>query len=216
MNRIIMPARKGSKRLPGKNIIDFLGFPIWVYPARKLRQLQLGRIQSNQRFKLYASSDDNDFLRDLEEFNFQACFRHEFCDDKSNLTEVVRYHITKRYDFVFNEPILDIECDPKDKIIIVYPTAVFLDPHELLDGIELMDVMNYDCVYPVIEDKKNWHHVGEWFICKPERIKEGYPNPIISGKQGRMIKKGFGIDIHTKEDLEIAKREYIKRYLDHD
>ena len=55
-NLAIIPARGGSKRIPGKNIKDFLGKPIISYPIQ-------AAIQSGLFHTIMVSTDDEEIAR---------------------------------------------------------------------------------------------------------------------------------------------------------
>ena len=189
----IISARAGSKRLPGKNKIDFCGVPIIMNTIGVLTCMD--RIE-----QINVKTNDTEIKELLYRYkpNRVWCFISESAtDDEATLSESVRY-------FEYAED-----------VILVYPTAVLMEIEEINQGIELFNTGKYDVVYPV---NKDGSHVGEWFIFNMSRILKG--EEILRGvpenKRGKIIKKYEGVDIHDKKDLERAKELYIerlKRYL---
>ncbi len=83
MRRIaVIPARGGSKRLPGKNIIDFLGRPIIAYSIEAARECGLFE-------RVIVSTDDEDIARVSEQFGAETDRRpDELATDDAHLIDV--------------------------------------------------------------------------------------------------------------------------------
>ncbi len=66
MRRIaVIPARGGSKRLPSKNIVDFLGRPIIAYSIEAARECNLFN-------RVVVSTDDEYIARVSEQFGAET------------------------------------------------------------------------------------------------------------------------------------------------
>jgi len=83
----IIPARKGSKRLPGKNMIDLAGKPLIAHTAEVAMKSNLGLV--------CASSDDDELLKFLnKEYQIMMIRRPpEFARDDSPIQEAVHHAV---------------------------------------------------------------------------------------------------------------------------
>ena len=63
----IIPARGDSKRIPKKNIKDFHGKPIILYPLQVLHD-------SNLFDKIHVSSDDQDIISVVKDYGLKVDF----------------------------------------------------------------------------------------------------------------------------------------------
>ncbi len=88
MNVAIIPARGGSKRIPGKNIKQFAGRPImgWVIDAAR---------ESGLFDRLIVSTDDSDVAEVAVEYGAEVPFLRppELSDDHAGIIEVVQHAI---------------------------------------------------------------------------------------------------------------------------
>lgn len=117
----IIPARAGSKRLPGKNKIDFNGHPIICYPIRAA--LEWGGFD-----RVIVSSDDPDIIRIAEREGAEAEPRPgHLSGDTMEETNV--------YLHVLRDLCRDDEEWRKTKLpaqfCAIYPTAAFITPQEI-------------------------------------------------------------------------------------
>ena len=88
MNICIIPARGGSKRLPQKNIKDFLGKPIIVYSIEEA-------LKSKLFDRVIVSTDDKDIAKIAEKFGAEVPFIRpkELSDDFTGTNDVVSHAI---------------------------------------------------------------------------------------------------------------------------
>ena len=119
MRVCIIPARGGSKRIPRKNIKDFLGRPIISYPIETA-------IRSGLFDEVIVSTDDEEIANVAMEHGAKIPFLRpkELADDFTGTVPVIAHAIKeleKNYDEV------EIAC-------CVYPTSVFLSVEALLNG----------------------------------------------------------------------------------
>jgi len=93
----LIPARKGSKRLPGKNKLDIDGDYIINKVLRNIRNC-------SSDIDIYISSDDEDFMNLVDDNDISFLERDSlFCDDFSTVTDLTKWHFTKdlqEYDLV--------------------------------------------------------------------------------------------------------------------
>ena len=88
MNVAVIPARYGSKRIPHKNIRQFLGKPIIAYSIEKAL--------SSKLFDKVIVSTDNDKIKSIaKEFGAEVPFKRpaKLSDDYAGTTEVIAHAI---------------------------------------------------------------------------------------------------------------------------
>ena len=108
----IIPARGGSKRIPGKNIKPFLGKPILDYPLETAKRSGLFN-----DIRVY--SDDVGIL----DFYSGYAEKRESVNDYETLTEtIIKY--------------LNYHLDPIDYLCVLLPTAVFVNTNDLIRGFQ--------------------------------------------------------------------------------
>ncbi len=92
----IIPARGGSKRLPNKNIIDFMGKPMiaWTIDAA---------IESNLFDKIIVSTDSLEIKRIAEEFGAEVPFLREKTADDYSSVSMATLEALEQSENYFNE-----------------------------------------------------------------------------------------------------------------
>tara|TARA_X000000950_G_scaffold215103_1_gene258855 strand:+ start:10321 stop:10983 length:663 start_codon:yes stop_codon:yes gene_type:complete len=113
----IIPSRKGSKRIPKKNIKHFLGKPMIEWPIRALKKLQIIS-------DIYISTD---------------------CNDAENIAKSLSCNVHKRDKTLCGDHVTSIEVIESfardinyqfDFLVMVYPTTPKLDTEKLLFALE--------------------------------------------------------------------------------
>ena len=136
MNRIaIIPARGGSKRIPGKNIKDFLGKPIIAYSIQTA-------LASNLFDEVMVSTDDFEIAKIAEEYGAKVPFvrSKKNSDDYASTIEVIQ-EVLSEYDKIgvtFN-----YSC-------CIYPTAPLIDVKHIKEGFDKLIEEKLDTVFPVV------------------------------------------------------------------
>lgn len=216
----LIPARGGSKRIPKKNIKDFLGQPIIAYPISLL--LKTGFFDS-----VIVSSDDDLIMSVAREQGAFVPFRRPLAlsDDHTSTRDVVIHAI------------MALELSPEDRICCVYPTSVFLTPSLLQEGYEALDrgfefamsVVAYD--YPIwrsfrlsakqgvemlyketlnhrSQDLEIIYHDAAQFYWGSVKAWRG-ESPLFGSKTyGVVLASSATQDIDTLEDWKIAEIKY--------
>jgi N-acylneuraminate cytidylyltransferase len=115
---VIVPARQGSKRIPGKNTRNFLGTPLIGFPLRLL-------VARPDVEGVYVSTDSIDTQRLSVELGAQAPFIRapELSGDHTSTIEVIRDAIDR----------LQGKIDADSLVMCAYPAAILDKP--LWDGI---------------------------------------------------------------------------------
>ena len=111
-NVAIIPARSGSKRIPNKNIMDFMGKPLIAYTIEAALESQIFD-------DVIVSTDSEKYAQIAVEYGASVPFlRNKYSDDHSTLAEVMLYtieNLDKSYD---NFCSLQVSCPLRDFRII--------------------------------------------------------------------------------------------------
>lgn len=219
----IIPARGGSKRIPRKNIKEFLGKPIIAYSIE-------AALQSNLFNEVMVSTDDDEIAEIAKKYGAKVPFlrSNENANDYATTIDVIKEVLIeyKKQGQVFK------------KTCCIYPTAPFVSEIKLKEAFNLLLKKNFDCVFPVMEFsfpiqralKKNadnkmtlfqpkhlnsrsqdlekaYHDSGQfyWFKTK-EIVRKG---KLWTDNTGVIvIKESEGQDIDTLEDWKLAEIKY--------
>lgn len=127
MNVAVIPARGGSKRIPGKNIKLFLGKPIIAYSIEAT--LKAGIFD-----KVIVSTDSEEIASVAREYGAETPFIRpaKLADDFSGTTEVVAHAIKW-----FQE-----KGDQISLVCCVYATSPFLSSETIIKGMKILDETN--------------------------------------------------------------------------
>ena len=137
MNNIaIIPARGGSKRIPRKNIRDFLGKPIISYSIETA-------IQSGLFKEVMVSTDDEEISNVALQYGANIPFfrssenSNDFATTFDVIEEVINSYFKIGTTF--------------DNICCIYPCAPFCSIINLKETYKIFTEKNYDTVFPVVQ-----------------------------------------------------------------
>lgn len=125
-NRVaIIPARGGSKRIPKKNIIDFLGKPMIAYTIE-------AAIESNCFDDIIVSTDDSEIAEISVQYGAKVPFlREQYADDHSTISQATIHtlqklstELSKNYEIVVQ---LMANCPIRNSEDIVRASSYFDD-----------------------------------------------------------------------------------------
>ena len=131
----IITARGGSKRIPGKNIKDFLGKPILTYSIE-------AALESGVFDEVMVSTDDEEIARIAKEAGANVPFfrsaetANDFATTAEVLTEVLGEYQKQGKEF--------------EHMCCIYPTAPFITAGKLKAAMELLEESGTDSVMPVV------------------------------------------------------------------
>lgn len=134
-NLCIIPARGGSKRIPRKNIKDFLGKPIIAYSIE-------AAINSGLFSEVMVSTDDEEIANVARKYGAKVPFfrTEETSDDFATLSDVIEevkeFYQEKGMRF--------------DNICCVLATAPFVSIQLLQSLYDIMIDKNYDSIRPIV------------------------------------------------------------------
>jgi pseudaminic acid cytidylyltransferase len=137
MDRIaIIPARGGSKRIPRKNIRDFLGKPIIAYTIEVATQ-------SGVFDEVMVSTDDEEIAKLSTYYGASVPFfrssktADDFATTVAVLEEVLNNYKEKGREF-------DYAC-------CIYPTSPLIQVEKLKHAMDLIESKKFDSVFPVLK-----------------------------------------------------------------
>ncbi len=132
----IITARGGSKRIPRKNIKEFLGFPIIKYSIE-------AALSSGCFEEIMVSTDDHEIAEVAVKYRASVPFyRSEKTSDDFAMTADVIYEVLDEYKKQGNE--FDLVC-------CIYPTAPFITKEKLKKGYDLLIETGADSAIPVVK-----------------------------------------------------------------
>ena len=222
-NIAIIPARGGSKRIPKKNIKDFLGKPIIAYSIEMAISCKLFN-------KVIVSTDDQEIKDIAKKYGAEVPFIRpkQFADDFTGTHEVIGHAVKWLED---KGEIIDYAC-------CIYSTAPLIEKDDLIKGFELIKTGKWISVmaatnfsYPIFRSFENlpdgglkmifpehynsrsqdlpevYHDAGLFYWAKPETWKK---KPEKYGKKNSIIKiPNYRIqDIDTLDDWKKAEIIY--------
>jgi pseudaminic acid cytidylyltransferase len=221
-NLAIIPARGGSKRIPRKNIKEFLGKPIIVYSIQ-------AAIKSELFDEIMVSTDDDEIANIAIQYGAAVPFirsaknSDDYATTEDVLAEVIKNYRQKNkyYDFC---------C-------CLYPTAPLIQPLKLNEAYELLKRKNFDAVFPIVrfstpilrslkmnngKVEMNWkkyhnsrsqdlppafHDAGQFYWFKVDRFI--IDNKILTDNCGGIeISEMEAQDIDSEADWKLAELKY--------
>ncbi|SHG34241.1 N-acylneuraminate cytidylyltransferase [Fodinibius roseus] len=219
-NLAIIPARGGSKRIPRKNIKDFLGKPIIAYSIETT-------LESGLFDEVMVSTDDEEISTVAKKYGANIPFMRsdENADDYATtvdvLLEVIEEYRNRKVNF--------------ENICCIYPTAPFTTPQDLKRGLDLLE--NSTSVLPVVEfefpvqralkKEKNrihyvwpehetsrsqdlesyYHDAGQWYWIENKSLLR--EQTLITSNCKAIEKNKMAVqDIDILQDWELAKMKY--------
>lgn len=218
----IIPARKGSKRIPGKNIKLFLGKPIISYVIKIV-------VDSKLFDEVMVSTDSEEIAKIASEFGAKTPYMRSSknSDDVASTADVLEEVLKKYKEDGFN---FDTAC-------CIYPTAVLLKKESLISGFQKISTGNFDTIVSIMkyghpiqrafkqvndgiemmwpENKMKrsqdleptYHDAGQFYFFKPEKF--------LNSKQLFTTKTSFVLlpeneaqDIDNESDWQMAELKF--------
>ena len=184
----IIPARAGSRRIPGKNKKLFHGKPIILYSLIAARE-------SGLFDRIVVSTDDLDIVQIATEFGAEVHYR----DAETAHDGVGTQEVTRR--------VLEDEGGQYERACCIYPTAPLMDISDLLSG--YLAIEDHRFAFSVGTDPLC--DAGQFYWGKTKAFLRGLPlispcTEIIPVDKRRVC------DINTQEDWDRALRMYEELY----
>lgn len=222
-NLCIIPARGGSKRIPRKNIRDFLGKPIIAYSIEKA-------LKSNLFGEVMVSTDDNEIAEMAKSLGASVPFIRSTknSDDYSPTIEVLKEVLNE---YLKRNASFEYCC-------CIYPTAPLIDIDRLIEGYNLLIQGHHDTVFPVVafsypiwrglkinnegltkmiwpENLSNrsqdldqaYHDAGQWYWMKAKVATEG--DSLFTANTKSILLNELEVqDIDNISDWKLAELKY--------
>jgi len=222
-NICIIPARGGSKRIPRKNIKNFLGKPIITYSIEQA-------LKSGLFEEVMVSTDDSEIANIALKYGAKVPFlrteknSNDFATTAEVLIEVIHKYSENGVDF--------------ENICCCYPTAPFVNTTRLIEGFELLNKEQVDSVLPIcgfdytiwrslkenengylsfnweeFEDSRSqdlpqaFHDAGQWYWIKTKSLMT-QKKIITPYTRGLLLDSLEVQDIDNIHDWEIAEIKY--------
>ena len=218
----VIPARGGSKRIPNKNIKNFLGEPIISYSIRTA-------IESKCFEDVFVSTDSNAIRRVANKYGAKTPFVRsaKLSDDFTDTLSVLKDAITRlesilEFDSVCclyaTAPLLRKEFLEEAKAIIlkknenyVVPVAEYQHPIQrsfMLSEDSMIKPENQQMLKERTQDlARYFHDTGQFYFGHKDNFLQGKPL-ISSNSKGLIIPKQYVCDIDTEDDWRLAESLY--------
>ncbi len=221
-NLCIIPARGGSKRIPRKNIKDFLGKPIIAYSIE-------AALKSGLFDEVIVSTDDDDIAEIAKKYGASVPFMRsaknsdDFATTYDVIEEVINSYLTLNKTFI--------------KVCCIYPCAPFVTADKLKIGFDILIENNFDSVIPVVafsfpiqrslklfnsklnfvysehektrsqDLEKTYHDAGQFYWCDLNQLLE--TKRILNSNTGMMELTELDVqDIDNETDWKLAELKY--------
>lgn len=212
----LIPARGGSKGLPGKNLKLLNGKPLIAYTIE-------AALQSKCIDRVIVSTDDQEIAEVAKEWGAEIPFmRPDFlASDTAHAVDVYKYTLNKLEELSGNQV---------DEFIVLQPTSPLRNSNHIDEAIELFQIKNADSVISYCEEQHPvfWHKYitdegkfeelfeGDFNKNRQEMKPTYYPNGsiyifkknlILNNKYQSMnsyaylMDRKFSVDIDTIEDF---------------
>jgi len=218
-NLAIIPARGGSKRIPHKNIKEFLGRPIIAYSIE-------AALKSGLFDEVMVSTDDERIAEIAKQYGASVPFMrsaetaNDYATTRDVLNEVVSEYQKRGQEF--------------DAICCIYATAPLIAAVDIAEAYKTLRGSDFACVYPVVqfsypiwrcldvaEDGSMKRHWPEYENSRSQDLPKEYHDSgtfywhriaegeIADGKLGAIIMPEERVqDIDTETDWKLAELKF--------
>ncbi len=214
----VIPARKNSKRIPKKNLMEFEGDHIINKVIRNL-------IKSNRDIEIFISTDDEDLVNLIDQkVNFLS--RPEsFSDDFSTVSDLIQWHFKNdlsHYDFIiqtychaicipaetYEEALKKLENSKKNSLLTISKLDGPVEwTFKLIDG-EIMPN------FPLARNKRSqdlgisYIDSGQFYIYKKEWFLKELPDEYESNYEWIELNYYQSNDLDEEHDIVKLKNNY--------
>jgi len=218
----IITARGGSKRIPGKNIREFMGKPLLVYAIEAALKSGLFR-------EVMVSTDDEEIARIARDAGAAVPFmRSARTSDDFATTDDVLMEVLETY---------ERRGETFDYMACIYPTAPFVTAEKLTEAMHLLVEQNASGVMPVVrysfppqrgmairdgrlvycypenamkrsQDLEPMYHDSGQFYCYHVERYRACKGDLPDGYQPIVVPETEVQDIDNPSDLELAEIKY--------
>ncbi len=154
--QIVIPARKGSKRLPRKNIIDFCGKPLIAHTIDFA-------LESFSREKIWVNTDDEEIIELANSYGIKITIRPDLLgSDTASTADVLSYQCHQ-----FERD--SILCDA---IILLQATNPIRPNKLIVDCIEIFEKSKRGSLSSFTKLNKKYGHIHDYYF-KPKNYQPG-------------------------------------------
>ncbi len=170
----LIPARAGSKGIPGKNIRPFAGYPLIAWSIAAARQAELVT-------RVIVSTDDEEIAAVAREYGAETPFLRPVELAQDNTTDLPVFEHALKW-------LEDVESFRTDVIVQLRPTSPIRPRTMVDDAIRILrDNQDADCVRGVVPAGQNpfkmWRFEDEGKPLKPLLELDGIPEPYNAPRQ---------------------------------
>lgn len=132
MSIAVIPARGGSKRIPGKNIRIFHGLPVIAYAVK-------AAMESGVFKEVFISTDSEEIAEVARSFGATVPWLRskDLSDDQSTTISVMQDAVKK----------LKTSFSDLEYVCCIYPVTPLLQPSFISKGLQILDDGNWDYVF---------------------------------------------------------------------
>lgn len=216
----IIPARGGSKRIPRKNIKDFLGKPIIAYSIE-------AAVKSELFDEIMVSTEDQEIADVALYYGAKVPF---FRSEKNADDYAITMDVIKEVLFRYKDKNQQFES-----VCCIYPTAPLITFNKLIEGYNKLIKEKCDAVYPVIsfsypilrgliiDENENlrmkwpeyythrsqdleqvYHDAGQWYWYSQKSLE----NDKIETSKAMLLEAMEVQDIDNEEDWRLAEMKF--------
>lgn len=208
----IIPARKGSKRIPNKNHLDYMGD---LFISKVIKNIR----KSTYKIDIFISTDDEELMELAKELKVNILYRNNlYCDDYSTVIDLIKWHYEldlQKYDFIYQTFCHSICIDSKtinDSISKISESSKkFLMSIAKLDGpVEWTFKLNNNSLQANFPNMQNirsqdlsfsYIDAGQFYIYKREWFEDNEPNSY-EFSDWIAVKSFQSNDLDEEEDIE--------------
>lgn len=183
----IIPARGGSRRLPGKNLLSFHGKPIIQYSIEAAREAQVFNV-------IAVSTDDMEIAAATHAMGCTVIWRPpNLCDDVTGTDVVMRSHLERLESF--------------DHACCIYATAPLIHARDIKAAFQILIDRDPDYVFSMGIDPNQ--DAGQWYWATRDTWVKG--KHFISPRSVMYpIAADRHCDINDSADWQRAEALYAK------
>lgn len=174
-------ARGGSKGIPKKNIMDINGKPLISYTINSCLKSQANNV--------WVSTDSHEIIDIAKIYGANTILRPEQISGDKNKSEEALLHFAENIDF--------------DILVFVQPTSPLLLAQDIDDGLNIMNIYNYDSVFSAYKE----HWIPRWNINNTPDNWDIYSRPMRQDMPEKYVENG-AMYITTKKSLLSSKCRY--------
>lgn len=189
----VIPARKGSNRVPGKNTneVRVLGIPLWQRAVEVASQV--GDPVRDWR----VSTDDPEMLGDPDWSRIMVTRPHRLCGPTVPMVQVMRDVVSGL-----------LARDAITHVLCLQPSCPMRDVSDVLRCIDVARATGVDSVVTVNAHGKGWRRNGSVYLQTREAL---FRNEYMWQDSCAVVETEHRIDVDTPQELEQVVKQAEER-----